>query len=103
MPSRDPDEPVRATPGPRCSFAADAAGDPREGTALHAPQWFLVEHFGPWHRAGLAQSGFPRTVVSALSAWAAATNGRLVLIRRHGRRTARPTRRWFRVDARPGR
>lgn len=88
---------------PRCSLAADAAGDPREGTAAHTAQWLLVEHPGPWRRAGLAQSGFAPASVAALSAWAAATDGRVTLIRRPGRRTSRPARRWFRVDSRPGR
>src|SRR6201999_3136522 len=39
--------------------------------------------------------------VSALAGWADAVHARVVLIRRPGQRTQR-TRRWFRVDSRPG-
>ncbi|HET6259842.1 MAG TPA: sucrase ferredoxin [Pseudonocardia sp.] len=113
---------------PRCSFIADAADDPREGTAPPADRWFLVEHPGPWGRVALAQSGVHPAAVAAISAWAAAEGGRAVLVRKPGRAPrnetpARPgpgllpgmrdvidgagtpiggRRRWFRVDSRPG-
>ncbi|MCU1665810.1 MAG: hypothetical protein JWR58_5875 [Pseudonocardia sp.] len=95
---------------PRCSFIADAADDPREGTAPPADRWFLVEHPGPWGRIALVQSGVHPAAVAAISAWAAAEGGRAVLVRRPGRRhvidgAGTPVggrRRWFRVDSRPG-
>lgn len=98
------------TPGtwPRCSFVADAAGDPREGSAPPAERWFLLEHRGPWGRTALAQSGIDPDAAAALSGWAAAEGGRVLLVRRPGRSGARsadgtaPVRRWFRVDSRPG-
>jgi hypothetical protein len=55
----------------RCSYVADEAGDPREGTAPPADRWFLVEHPGPWGRFALTQSGMDPTAVGVLSAWAA--------------------------------
>ncbi len=89
---------------PRCSFVADDAGDPREGTAPPADRWFLVEHAGPWGRVALAQSGIDSQAVAALSAWAVAERGRVLLIRRPGRSAQgeEEARRWFRVDSRPG-
>ncbi len=102
-----------AGPWPRCSFVADAAHDPREGTAPPADRWFVVEHGGPWGRVPLSQSGMDPAAVAAISAWVATEAGRLVLVRRPGRAVG-PTedvvpgdtpgrpRRWFRVDSRPG-
>ncbi|WP_410667757.1 sucrase ferredoxin [Amycolatopsis sp. cmx-4-68] len=94
--------PAPVTGRPRCADLADAAGDAREGTAPPADRWLLVEDPGPWERTALA--GIGPDALAALSHWAADTRGRIVLIRRPGRRTAREDapRRWFRVDARPG-
>jgi hypothetical protein len=89
---------------PRCSEIADAAQDPREGSAPPAEQWLLIEHPGPWGRVPLTQSGIDQQVVDAASAWAARSNGRVLLIRRPGRSSRSMVgRRWFRVDSRPGR
>jgi hypothetical protein len=89
---------------PRCSEIADAAQDPREGSAPPAEQWLLIEHPGPWGRVPLTQSGMDQQVVGAASAWAARSNGRVLLIRRPGRWSRSMVgRRWFRVDSRPGR
>jgi hypothetical protein len=81
---------------PRCSFAADAAADPPEGTAPQAERWLLVEHPGPWPRQAL--TALPADVTDALSDW----EGRVVLVRRPGRARRTGPRRWFRVDSRPG-
>jgi sucrase/ferredoxin-like protein len=80
---------------PRCSFAADEAGDPVEGTAPQADRWLLVEHPGPWPRQAI--TALPADVTDALADWA----GRVVLVRRPGRARRSGLRRWFRVDARP--
>lgn len=89
------------TAAPRC---ADLAGDdPLEGTAPPADRWFLVEHPGPWGRVAFAESGLAPGVVTALDRWARAEGGRVLLIRRPGRQVRSATRRWFRVDSRPGR
>lgn len=88
---------------PRCSVAADLAADARVGTAPPADRWFLVEHAGPWGRRGFAESGLAPAAVVALSAWAVATGGRVLLIRPHAHRPGpEKPRRWFRVDSRPG-
>jgi hypothetical protein len=88
---------------PRCSVVAQAAGDPLEGTAPPAGRWFLVEHPRPWGRVAFTESNLHPHAVSALAGWADAVNARIVLIRRPGRRArAQLTRRWFRVDSRPG-
>jgi hypothetical protein len=88
----------------RCAVAAAQADDSPVGTAPPAQQWFLVEHPGPWGRLGYAGSGLDPLVVDALSQWASASGGRVVLVRRSGRAARhRPReRRWFRVDSRPG-
>lgn len=88
---------------PRCSFVAEDAGDPREGSAPPAKHWFLIEHRGPWGQEALTQSGIDPGVVAALSEWAADAGARVVLVRRPEReaRDGR-TRRWFRVDSRTG-
>ncbi len=86
----------------RCSVAADAAGDRREGTAPPADRWFLIEHPGPWGKVAYAQSGLPAPVVGALDRWGRENRGRVLLIRRPGRRTGGGPRRWFRIDSRPG-
>lgn len=79
-----------------------AADDAREGTAPPGDRWFLVEHQGPWGRVAFAQSGFPAAVVSAMDGWVRSERGRVLLIRRPGRRRETGPRRWFRVDSRPG-
>jgi hypothetical protein len=85
---------------PRCADLA--VDDAPEGTAPPADRWFLIEHPGPWGRVAFAQSGLPPEVVTALDRWARAEGGRVLLIRRPGRRRAAGGRRWFRVDSRPG-
>ncbi len=92
------------TGGLRCAQAAAAAGDPLEGTAPPGQVWFLVEHAGPWGRVLLTGSGLDGAAATAIGAWAQRERGRVLLIRRPGRRErAERPRRWYRVDSRPGR
>lgn len=86
----------------RCAVVADAEGDDRAGTAPPADRWFLVEHEGPWGARGFAGSDLAPAAVASLSEWARSASGRVLLIRRHGRRPDVGPRRWFRVDSRPG-
>ena len=86
----------------RCADAAEVAGDPLEGTAPPADHWFLVEHPGPWNRFILAGPGFDPVAAPVLDRWARDANGRVLFIRRPGRRERSAQRRWFRVDGRPG-
>lgn len=92
---------------PRCSFVAQAAGDPLPGSAPPAEQWLLLEHPGPWGRHPPAGSGMPAAVVAGLAAWSDRSRGRVLLVRPPwaGRGQQRPEGllRWFRVDSRPGR
>jgi hypothetical protein len=55
---------------PRCADVAGSVGDPLEGTAPPAEQWFLVEHPGPWDRYVLADPRLDRTAAVALDRWA---------------------------------
>ncbi|WP_243794656.1 sucrase ferredoxin [Saccharopolyspora gloriosae] len=87
---------------PRCSFVAQAAADPLEGSAPPAQRWFLIEHPGPWGHDALTGSGIDPGAVTAVSEWAAAERARVALVRRPGRGSRGGTRRWFRVDSRPG-
>lgn len=92
-----------STSWPRCSFVAEAAGDPRAGTAPPARQWFLLEHPGPWGRQALGRSGIDPGAVAALARWSQREGGRVLLVRRPGRPVRdRQARRWFHVDSRPG-
>jgi Sucrase/ferredoxin-like len=92
-----------STPWPRCADVAEAAGDPLEGSAPPAEQWFLVEHPGPWARYVLADPRFDRRAAGALDRWAHEHTGRVLLVRRPGRAGHDPERRrWFRVDSRAG-
>jgi hypothetical protein len=96
--------PVPAPPDRlRCAEAAEAAGDRLEGTAPPADPWFLVEHPGPWNRFVLAGPGLDPVAAAVLDRWAREWTGRVLFIRRPGRRQQTAQRRWFRVDGRPGR
>ena len=80
---------------PRCSVAAADRADPLRGTAPPARRWLLLEHPGPWRVDALAGSGLDPQVLQALGTAAAATATRILLIRRPGRSTAAPRRRWL--------
>lgn len=86
----------------RCADLAEILGDPLVGNAPPATRWLLVEHPGPWGRRTLVESRIDPVAVGALAAWERAVRGRVVLIRRPGRRVPGGPRRWLRVDARPG-
>ena len=65
-----------------CSALSLAAGIPLAGTATRAERWLLLEHRAPWGRDAVDGSGLPRDVVDRLAAF----EGRVLLIRRPGRR-----------------
>ena len=90
--------------GVRCAGVAEAAGDPLEGSAPPAEQWFLVEHPGPWDRYVLADPRLDRAAAAGLDRWSRAETGRVLLVRRPQRAGRVPERRrWLRIDSRPGR
>ncbi|MEU1016138.1 sucrase ferredoxin [Streptomyces sp. NPDC005898] len=84
------------TPAERflCAEAARTRGDPLAGTAPYGGVWILIEY-----RAGWPPNGFdgldldPGTKGLVFSA-AQAVRARILLIRRHGRRTAEGAGRW---------
>jgi len=89
---------------PRCADLAGAAGDPMEATAPPAERWLLVEHCGPWGRHAITESRLHPVAATGLAKWTQTHRSRVALIRRPGSSPqARPPRRWFLVDCRPGR
>jgi hypothetical protein len=82
----------------RCATAARLRGDPLHGTAAPARRWLLVEHRGPWAVKALDSTGLSHAVATALHEAALATGGRVLLIRRPGRRPRRAVQQWAVVD-----
>ncbi len=73
------------------------------GTASAAHRWLLVEHPGPWASEALDSAGVA-PARPALASAAAASGGRVLLVRRHGAQSRQqpqsrdPLRRWTVVD-----
>ena len=74
----------------RCSFAADARGDPLAGTAAHARGFLLSE------------SRLDPEIVSVVAARAAGLSYRVLLIKRPGRVLEKAQRQWAVVDSTSG-
>jgi hypothetical protein len=87
----------------RCSFRADVRGDPMLGTAFPAGRILLVEQPGPWGPDGLIESDFDHRVAHELRDRALAEGVRVQVIRRPGRDSGAPQRRWGLADCRIGR
>lgn len=84
---------------PRCATAARHRGDPWLGTAAPTSRWLLVEHPVGWAPAALRSAGIPPPLGQRLDRAALAVGGRVLLIRRPGRRhrpttSPPPARRW---------
>jgi (2Fe-2S) ferredoxin len=82
---------------PRCSTAARRRADPLVGTAAPARRWLLVEHPAGWAPAALDSPGIG-DVADLLHRTALSVGGRVVLIRRPGRRSLGGPRAWGVVD-----
>lgn len=82
------------TPAFRCSDAARDRDDQVLGTAPIAEAYLLIEHPGPWRFDALAGAEWPTDVMRALARAVRLSRGRLLLIRRPGRRSADAVRRW---------
>ena len=65
------------------------------GTAPPARRWLLLEHPGPWRVDAVAGSGIDPAVLEPLTAAAARTATRILLIRRPGRTPAPERRTWL--------
>ena len=83
-----------SSPTFRCSDTARDRGDPPLGTAPVAGAFLLIEHPGPWRYDALAGSGWSPQVVDGLTAALRRSLGRLLLIRRPGRRSVTADRVW---------
>jgi hypothetical protein len=81
-----------------CATAARVRGDPLAGTAAPARRWLLVEYSGPWARLALDSRRLAGPVGQALHEAAVAVGGRVLLVRRSGRRPRRTVQRWGVVD-----
>jgi hypothetical protein len=81
-----------------CATAARLRGDALAGTAAPARRWLLVEYSGAWARLALQSHGLAGPVGQALHDAAVAVGGRVLLIRRPGRRPRRTVQAWGVVD-----
>ncbi|MEO8423553.1 MAG: sucrase ferredoxin [Actinomycetota bacterium] len=71
----------------RCSHASEAADEPLFGTASTITNWLLVEHPGPWGEKALHHARLPAGLGDVLRRRERELKIRILLIRRHGRRT----------------
>lgn len=77
----------------RCAATSLLLDEPLAGSAPVATSWLLVEHAGPWGRAGWDDSGLDPHLVTAVRERTEAVGARIQLVRRHGvRHDARCTR-----------
>jgi hypothetical protein len=86
----------------RCSFAADARGDPLAGTAAHARGFLLIESPGAWGQNALSESRLDPEIVAVVAARAAGLSYRVLLIKRPGRVRELAQRHWAVVDSTSG-
>lgn len=69
-----------------CATAARARNDPLPGSAAPAHRWLLLEYPGPWATKALQSHHLAGAPALRLDAAARASSGRVLLIRRPGRR-----------------
>jgi hypothetical protein len=90
---------VAPTDPSRCSAAALERGDPQAGTAPVASRWLLIEHEGPWAKQPMDTDPLRGTVGAAVERTCAAFGGKVLLVRRPGRRgPGEQVRHWYAVD-----
>lgn len=78
----------------RCADAARQRGDGIAGTAPRGTYWVLVEHRGGWPPNGFDGLDLDPEVYAQVFAAAQALRARILLVRRHGRRSRASTGRW---------
>ncbi|NGO74667.1 sucrase ferredoxin [Streptomyces sp. YC504] len=85
-----------ANPAPRffCADAARLRNDPLAGTAPYGTTWILIEYPGGWPPNGFDGLALEPDTKRLVFSAAQAVRARILLIRRHGRRTSDGTRRW---------
>lgn len=81
-----------------CATAARRREDPILGTAAPARRWVLVEYPGGWATHALQSPLIPARVGARLESLARTSGGRVLLVRRHGRRRLDAPRSWAVVD-----
>jgi hypothetical protein len=81
-----------------CATAARRRDDPLVGTAAPARRWLLVEYPSGWATHALQSPLIPARVGARLETLARSSRGRVLLIRRHGRRRLDAPRAWVVVD-----
>jgi len=81
-----------------CATAARLRDDPIVGTAAPARRWLLVEYPAGWATHALQSPLIPPGVGARLETLARSSGGRVLLIRRHGRRRLDAPRAWVVVD-----
>jgi hypothetical protein len=72
----------------RCSHASESADEPIIGTASTITNWLLLEHPSPWGEEALRHARLPAGLGDVLLRRERELKIRILLIRRHGRRTA---------------
>ncbi|WP_367048211.1 sucrase ferredoxin [Streptomyces sp. Je 1-332] len=77
-----------------CAEAARTRGDPLAGTAPHGSIWVLIEYEGGWPPNGFDGLRLEPLTKGLVFAAAQAVRARILLVRRHGRRTPENSRRW---------
>ncbi|WP_299447868.1 sucrase ferredoxin [uncultured Phycicoccus sp.] len=83
----------------RCSAASRHRGDPLAGSAPVASRWLLIEHPGPWAKNPLDTPPLAGRTGEEVEATCASFGGRVLLIRRQGRREAEPgDQLWYAID-----
>ena len=83
----------------RCSAASLRRGDPQAGTAPVASRWLLIEHQGPWAKKPTETQPMFGAVGAEVDARAASFGGKVLLVRRPGRRApGAEEQHWFAVD-----
>lgn len=85
----------------RCALASAARADGLVGTAPPARTFMAVELPGPWGRNAIRESRASTSALVDLARRVSGAGGRLVVVRRPGRRSV-SHRRWFWADCRPG-
>lgn len=78
----------------RCADAARERGDGIAGTAPRGTYWVLVEHRGGWPVNGFDGLDLDPDVYAEVFAAAQALRARILLIRRHGRRSRAASGHW---------
>jgi hypothetical protein len=83
----------------RCSAASRHRGDPQAGSAPVASRWLLIEHAGPWTKKPLDTPPMSGPLGARIEKTCASFGGRVLLVRRPGRRESEDeVRSWYAVD-----